>query len=445
MKRSNLFLLILIGVSKNFWTVHNENKFKRFFQSYNFNNFGFSKFCCNIFVSFFLVIVQLLPMATACFLLNIAPYKNNNENCLDITQKVLLLQNIEINNWIREHGLIEYTVPFKYQVKVKEKPTVEESVNDIDKTYHSCVDLLLPSSLTKLNLENDNRVKIISDTYIHSKVSARFDNVNNSSDCALASSATDNLVIKKVVDLNDNNVCTMVELHNSGENFIQESREDIVVTGNDDPSEKIIKFNSHVSIYHLFITFVIFSDTENTQNYNTNKIIHINNSNNDQTTNIDVISSNTKLMNTQSIETTSNIYVTKAKNKDTVKRLLDMSPICSVDIDHNFKSMTNTPVNSSVTKYDYLPGIVKNSDRTASIENISDNIKLNKYLIETFIEENEKSFQRVINKIKARELPEVRIKTVIKSIEEEILPLKIMLNEIISKCISLGVTLNKSL
>ncbi|KAJ0175763.1 hypothetical protein K1T71_008922 [Dendrolimus kikuchii] len=309
-----------------------------------------------------------------------------------------------------------------YKVKLKKKPILKEAVNSMDQTYHSCVDLLLASSLSKLNLECGDRRNINSDTYI-SKWACSLDDVNYPSNNVLASLTTDSLVIKKAADFNDNNVCTVHELYNSGANSIEELREDINMKDKDGLRKEEVE--------------------------NTNDSILVENSSIDKMNNTGIGIPKCRLMNTQTAETITNIFTTKITTNDVVKKQLCLSPICSINTDDNKQDVDQISAKSAVCKIlhskciDIPIAIMKNLEKFPNIERLNDG-KLGKSFIKKYIEESDKTFLRITHRSKARELPEVRVANFIKAMEKEILPLQTMLNEIIRKCVSLGVSLNKT-
>lgn len=99
-------------------------------------------------------------------------YKNSSKCCLEIVPEVSCIQNLEKLTWKQETNFIEYTIPMTYKVILKKRQAIKELNDEVVKTYHSCVDLLLSSSKSTLNLGSGDVSKIISDTFILSKTIA---------------------------------------------------------------------------------------------------------------------------------------------------------------------------------------------------------------------------------------------------------------------------------
>uniref|UniRef100_A0A2A4K6D5 Uncharacterized protein n=1 Tax=Heliothis virescens TaxID=7102 RepID=A0A2A4K6D5_HELVI len=110
-------------------------------------------------------------METACLRIKFTPHlqknpKGDSKCCLEIVPEVSCLQNLDKLIWRQETNFIEYTIPMTYKVILKKRQALKDASDDAVKTYHSCVDLLLTSSKSTLNLGSGDVSKIISDTYI---------------------------------------------------------------------------------------------------------------------------------------------------------------------------------------------------------------------------------------------------------------------------------------
>lgn len=128
-------------------------------------------------------------METACLRIKFTPLlqkniKDNSKCCLEIVPEVSCIQNLDKLTWKQETSFIEYTIPMTYKVIVKKRQAITNVSNDVVKTYHSCVDLLLTSSKETTNIGSGDVSKIISDTFIFSKPvgSSREENIRNAID-----------------------------------------------------------------------------------------------------------------------------------------------------------------------------------------------------------------------------------------------------------------------
>lgn len=114
-------------------------------------------------------------METACLRIKFTPLiqkpRNNSKCCLEIVPEVSHLQNLDKLTWKKETNFIEYTIPMTYKVILKKSQCDKDkdAANSIVKTYHSCVDLLISSSKSTVNLGSGDVTRIISDTFILNK------------------------------------------------------------------------------------------------------------------------------------------------------------------------------------------------------------------------------------------------------------------------------------
>lgn len=113
---------------------------------------------------------------TACLRIKFKPLIqkrtiNNSRCCLEIVPEISYIQNLDKLVWRRKSKLIEYTIPMSYKVVLQKREAVQDDSDTAAlKVYHSCVDLLLPSSNSMLECSGSGDVpKIISDTYVHKK------------------------------------------------------------------------------------------------------------------------------------------------------------------------------------------------------------------------------------------------------------------------------------
>lgn len=94
--------------------------------------------------------------------------KNGSKYCLEIVPEVSRIENLDKISWKQEIDLIEYIIPVTYKIILKKqeaKKKTDDDVIQLDKTYHSCVDLL-PPSLSTFDFGCGDVTRIISDTYI---------------------------------------------------------------------------------------------------------------------------------------------------------------------------------------------------------------------------------------------------------------------------------------
>lgn len=123
-------------------------------------------------------------------------------------------------------------------------------------------------------------------------------------------------------------------------------------------------------------------------------------------------------------------------------RKLSVTPIYSID---TIKNEVDQNI-SFISPYDTLTSFFK--PRKISIENVKirelhddyDNKEANKEVLDST------DYCIIPNRYREykRELPEVRVANFMKKMETEIMPLKIMLHDILQKCTSMGLTMNKS-
>lgn len=94
---------------------------------------------------------------------------NKNSNCtIEIVPEVSGCQNLDKLEWKIDNGLVEYTIPMTYKIYIKK----ENDSAEVQKTYHSCVDLLHGYSLSNTNLASGDVTRIISDNFILSKITS---------------------------------------------------------------------------------------------------------------------------------------------------------------------------------------------------------------------------------------------------------------------------------
>lgn len=144
-----------------------------------------------------------------------------------------------------------------------------------------------------------------------------------------------------------------------------------------------------------------------------------------------------KVTETQSVETTTEI---STRSRDDSKRKLSLSPICSINTNENPFPDTEEEVPMNLVVDHILQ-----YETNAFCESIAYNLPVRneKYVnIKTVNDYNKESIDNFY-KTHKRELPETRVAKFIKKMEMEIMPLKIMLDDILHKCSSLGLSKNK--
>lgn len=114
--------------------------------------------------------------------------------CIEIVPEVSGFQNLDKIDWKIDNGLIKYTIPMTYKIIIKKQPALENKC-DINKTYHSCVDLLQMNSVSNVDMASGDVARIISDTFILSRVASDTDNWDFI--------PNDDLVLKRVYEIQD--------------------------------------------------------------------------------------------------------------------------------------------------------------------------------------------------------------------------------------------------
>lgn len=97
--------------------------------------------------------------------------KNSPIYSLEIVPELSGIQNLEKINWNNKCDLIEYILPMTYKIILKKNHPHNSNVpsDNLNKIYHSCVDLLLSPPL---NLASCDIQRMLSDTYVPSKTTA---------------------------------------------------------------------------------------------------------------------------------------------------------------------------------------------------------------------------------------------------------------------------------
>ncbi|CAG9785736.1 unnamed protein product [Diatraea saccharalis] len=160
----------------------------------------------------------------------------------------------------------------------------------------------------------------------------------------------------------------------------------------------------------------------------------------DQVTNTDSSHENQFKSDCKHLDSNSKTWI--LRNKTNVKQQLCRTPICSVNTVDNTRNTKNYTELFLYEAIDFLRDI---NVYNRSNDNVYHTIQ-NDYLYYDIFNITTKPYkplqdiQPLDNISTHRILPEVRVAKIVQQMEKEINPLKVMLNEIISKCSSLGLT-----
>lgn len=122
-------------------------------------------------------------METASLRLKFTPIikdiqRNESKCCLEIVPEVSCVQNLDKIEWKQNCDFLEYTIPMTYKIILKKKTSEIMDTTNWDNTYHSCVDLLPPSSLTNIYYASGDIQRILSDTFILSRIPSYYEEDN---------------------------------------------------------------------------------------------------------------------------------------------------------------------------------------------------------------------------------------------------------------------------
>ncbi|XP_037298436.1 uncharacterized protein LOC115440602 isoform X2 [Manduca sexta] len=344
--------------------------------------------------------------------------KDSSQCCLEIVPEISDIQNIDQIEWKNENNLIEYTIPMTYKIILQKLPrqTFKEINENLNKIYYSCVDLLLPSSITKFNLASGDVKRIISDTYVVTKIAA---NLNHTDDMQ-----------KLLLNLNElKNIHGPTNKQNSiDEDPFKEQINDSF-SNNDETREDIDNHNE--------VGKVLASEDAsslNTVNINRNSIDKITNTESDFALCIDAC--------TQSGETITCISTNMNSTSKANSRTLSQTPVCSIDADIIKENVTPNSVIYYFNEVNKETACIAN---ICTINNIY-NENVNKYKLFTKQKDFDLNYTNEVQNFSVRKriLPEIRVAELVQVMEKEIMPLKIMLNELLCKCATLGTEWKKS-
>ncbi|PZC75949.1 hypothetical protein B5X24_HaOG205290 [Helicoverpa armigera] len=325
--------------------------------------------------------------------------ENNSKCCLEIVPEVSCLQNLDKLIWRQETNFIEYRIPITCKVILKKRQALHDGCDDAVKTYHSCVDLLLTSSKSTLNLGSGDVSKIISDTYILNK--------------ALDDIKSKQLFIKSLTDGNkdlDRNpvfhkaTCTSVPLKELETEEVLSIKNEKVGTKPHQRhmSEDAILHNASLDkITNTENIYPIFSDALERCNAN-------------------ILTAPVK----------------KSLKHDATRRL-SLSPICSLSTQES-RFVNKIVVSKAVTCKIYDSH--KDSGSSATPSDLSHDNQTNNTM-SAIIDVSSQSSKRL--RFKCRAPPEMRVAEYKQFIENEMLPMKMILNDLLCKCSALGISLCK--
>lgn len=123
------------------------------------------------------------------------------------------------------------------------------------------------------------------------------------------------------------------------------------------------------------------------------------------------------------------------------KRRLSLSPICSISTQETpfvTKDVASKAINCKIhdSNKDLIP--LGNISEPSNMSNENQNSRALPMIVDTSGRNSPKK-----NMGKVRIPPEIRVAEYVQYMEKEVLPLKLMLNEIFSKCSALGITFSK--
>ncbi|KAJ8730625.1 hypothetical protein PYW08_002038 [Mythimna loreyi] len=327
---------------------------------------------------------------------------NNSKFCLEIVPEISCIQNLDKLIWKQKDDLIEYTIPMTHKVVLQKRETILDDSDSTVKVYHSCVDLLLPSSNTMLGGSGSGDVpKIISDTYVLKKC---FENSTSKEHnrCSTDGRKHSDLVIP----IFDDTTKTLLQLEGI------KKKETKINTTKDAVEAKSNKRKK-------FLNDDLYDKS------------------------LDKITNTEDLYPVCSDATRSRSVVrdtVKAKNayKHESTRWLTLSPICSVNAGETAlvdKMVASKSITCKIheSSRDLVPMGTVASRSDFSHGNLA---------LSTIVDVNRQKSPRKL-RVLCRTPPEMRVVEYMRFIESEILPLKMWLNDIIRKCTALGIEFKK--
>ncbi|XP_028169081.1 uncharacterized protein LOC114359039 [Ostrinia furnacalis] len=368
-------------------------------------------------------------METACLRIKFTPLlqnlqKEDSKHCLEIVPEITCIQNLDKIQWRKEENSIEYTIPMTYKIILRKKNVIKDNINEtetLDKTYHSCVDLLLPSSDTNImGLGSGDISRIVSDTFVLSKVTTDVEKCSIIFMEPNADSRNEQsieLITTQVQTDSNNEHFFTDELGNNGriKRTNYKSRDTITTQ----TSPEVVQSESHVV----------------------------------QVTNADIIDCDEKSIDKNiNTETPSNVEDKRSSgnfgkaftinNKLETRRNLSLTPICSINTEDNEAEPVKRISSNTIVYLRY-----ETQKEFACAEIRGNSVKSDDLYFSLYTRNHNnfcKTFKQYDCVTSHRVLPEVRVANFVQIMENEIMPLKLMLSDIISKCSSLGVSWSKS-
>ncbi|XP_013181585.1 PREDICTED: uncharacterized protein LOC106127848 [Papilio xuthus] len=120
---------------------------------------------------------------------------------LEITPEVIYVDNVDKIEWKKENNLIEYIVPMKHRIVIRKvTPNNNEESNKI---YYSCVDLLHTRSINNTELGSGDVSRIISDNVILKSI---IPDVRNNEKCKITLANNHRSDLEREFDKKGNNL-----------------------------------------------------------------------------------------------------------------------------------------------------------------------------------------------------------------------------------------------
>ncbi|XP_039751365.1 uncharacterized protein LOC120627430 [Pararge aegeria] len=307
--------------------------------------------------------------------------KSKSKCCLEIVPLITYNENIDKIKWKQKIDKIEYIVPMNYKIIIKKLNPNENVI----KMYYSCVDLL-PSTLPNVNLDTGSIYRVISDTIVLNK---------EKNDCL---APTNMLPLDIKLNQRLDSILKSTNLSDSDESPSSLKLSDSIISNN--MSEK-------------FKTGSVQTEKDEAKE---NCLLR-------ETINATYCSDKSTSTILQYINSKAVVYQKIEKNCPAYNNLK------AINAKDNFR--TNKQPNSIAGLFNELD-ILKYIHNTTTIENTRSPPY---YLIQDVFDE-----EMVICNIRMK--PQVRVAKFVEKMEKEIMPLKIILNNIISRCSSLGLHKN---
>ncbi|XP_063377235.1 uncharacterized protein LOC134664489 [Cydia fagiglandana] len=340
-------------------------------------------------------------METACLKIKFTPLikklrENDSKCCLEIVPEVTCLQNIDKMLQKQENSLYEYVIPITYKIILKKstKCDTKHAGYEHNQIYHSCVDILHGPATSYYDETGDIK-RFLSETVMFNKLPTSFHGWN--------------MAIPQHEKLNftpDEKITASTQTY--------EKRGEFTLTSSE--SRNLNKFyttNSTDTDKEYCVMCNIDIQVDTIQNI------------------VDVVNDVPEKGNQKICSKNINVLINEISKKCNINemRKLSLTPICSINTNDMFMAEQNENNNNmgfvKDILYKYISPIMKPNMGTTYYMPLNECKPIEPY----------------------RNTPEMRIAEFQKLIEYEMLPLKYMLNDIVSKYASLNVDnqLKKSL